>query len=216
MLHLGKRGSGTVTRVGSTPTGDQETRGTSAGCQTSIDCKGQGNGYDKDDPYYHSYNLRNEVCSTSVSSCTIDNVNDSLKKNAAPGSDGVNPVTENKPSTIEFMGIRGGTVYHRVDDENNRIINITQEDHVFYNGIAIRSVVEEGGRIYINTFGEGVNRPQSELLPNRVSWALNYATAGPGFHSLDHNIHLDVLSRSRDGLAVLARERQMMEVGRRR
>lgn len=141
----------------------------------------------------------------------MDAVQDSLEKNAAPGADGITPITNETISEIRMGPISGGFVTHVVDRENHRIINITANQHVFADGFVIRSVVEENGVIYIATYGEGINRPSDYAVLNAVSWAGNYLLARPGFNQQDNNIRTSVLSQTSQGQQILQRERQLRD-----
>ncbi|WP_157982707.1 RHS repeat domain-containing protein [Pseudidiomarina aquimaris] len=197
--------------IGGPGEGGSSGGGTSSGCQTSIDCQGNGNGYDKSDTYYHEYTMFHNICSTDVSSCTVENVYNSLTKNAAPGADGTNAVSADKVTEIQMAGVSGGHVSHIADVDNYRVVNITHDDHIFYNGIVIRSVVQNDGVISIRSYGEGVNRTNWTYMPDRVSWAANYILAKPGFKQQDNNIRRQVLSLSSDGRGVLRREAQFRQ-----
>jgi len=182
--------------------GQSESSGTSSGCQVSIDCQGNGNGYDKSDTYYHAYTFFHKICSTDVSSCTVENVYNSLTKNAA---------LADKATEIQMAGVSGGHVSHIIDSGNSRVVNITADDHIFYNGVVIRSVVQKNGIISIRSYGEGVNRTNWAKMPDRVSWAANYILAEPGFNQQDNNIRRQVLSLSSDGRVILRREEQFRQ-----
>ncbi|MEM5511234.1 SpvB/TcaC N-terminal domain-containing protein [Pseudoalteromonas sp. AS71] len=191
-----------IAKQGST----NQSGGASKGCQTSLDCQGSGNGYDKDDAFYHQYKYKNQICSTSTDGCSVANTQDALERNYAPGADGKTPITSESVSEIRVGPISGGHVNHIVDKENSRIVNITQDDHIFANGIVIRSVVQESGKIYVVTYGEGINRPSNYSVLNGISWAGNYITARPAFNAQDRNIRMNVLSRTQQGKSILIRE----------
>jgi len=154
----------------------------------------------------NSDRIETEICSTSLSGCTKPEVMQVLMRNAAPGSDGVNPVREDKPSEIIVAGISAGKVFHIVDKENNRVINITAPGHVFADGFVIRSVVERDGKISIRSFGEGVNQ-------GSVSRALNIFAGGIAFQSLDRRIRRQTLKKSKEGRKTLFFERLNKTLG---
>lgn len=180
--------------------------GTPAGCRTSVDCGGNGNGYDQKDPLYHRYTVNSGICNDGTPGCTVENVATSVKKNAAPGSDGVTSLKDGDKTAIVFMGVGGGHVTHIVDDKNKRVLNITDSDHVFYNGLVIRSVVKDGGTVYVSSFGEGVNKPNLGWLPNALSKIGNIITAYPGFKLLDGKIQRDILNQSPQGQQILQQQ----------
>jgi RHS repeat-associated protein len=187
-------------------TSTNNTTGTPSGCRTSVDCSGKGNGYDKNDPNYHKYTIDTPICTTGIPGCTVQSVDRSVKKNAAPGSDGVTSLKDGDKTSIVFVGISGGHVTHIVDDANSRVVNITDSDHVFYNGLVIRSVVSQGGVISVSSYGEGVNKPASSWMPDALSKAVNLVTAYPGFKMLDGKIQRDVLKQSSQGQNILQRQ----------
>lgn len=130
----------------------------------------------------------------------------SVKKNAAPGSDGVTSMKDGDKTSIVFVGINGGHVTHIVDDANSRVVNITDSDHVFYNGLIIRSVVSQGGVVSVSSYGEGVNKPASSWMPDALSKVVNLITAYPGFKILDGQIQRDVLKQSPQGQNILQQQ----------
>jgi len=180
--------------------------GTPAGCRTNVDCGGNGNGYDQKDALYHRYTINSGICNDGTPGCTVENVAMSVKKNAAPGSDGVTPLKDGDKTAIVFMGIGGGHVTHIVDDKNKRVLNITDSDHVFYNGLVIRSVVKDAGTVYVSSFGEGVNKPNLGWLPDALSKIGNIITAYPGFKLLDGKIQRDILNQSPQGQQILQQQ----------
>ena len=121
-------------------------------------------------------------------------------RNAAPGNDGVNPVQEDKPSEVFVAGISGGKVFHIVDKENNRVINITGANHIFSDGFVIRSVVERDNKIFIRSFGEGVNQ-------GPISRFINQFVGSGAFKSLDNRIRRQTLNKSKEGRSILFVER---------
>lgn len=144
----------------------------------------------------------------------MQNVNSSVTKNAAPGSDGVTPVKTGDKTGIVFLGVQGGHVTHIVDPANTRVVNITESDHVFHNGIVVRSVVSSGGTVYVLSNGEGVNRPTNNFALNALSKIVNLATAIPGFSIQDRKIQIDVLSQSAQGQLILQQQQnRRLEAG---
>ncbi|CAH9067620.1 hypothetical protein PSECIP111854_04154 [Pseudoalteromonas sp. CIP111854] len=118
-------------------------------------------------------------------------------RNAAPGANGVDPVSGNSPTTLP-LGV--GSVDHEVDTANNRVINITRPGHIFEHGYVIRSVVLRNGKVYIRTYGEGVNN-------NRVKAMLNGVAGRGGFKYLDNRIRHNILNRSEQGKNILFKEK---------
>lgn len=51
---------------------------------------------------------------------------------------------------------------------------MTNDDHIFHNGLVIRSVVSNERMISIRTYGEGVNRMNWTYILHALSCAANY------------------------------------------
>jgi hypothetical protein len=185
-------------------------------CQISIDCSKSGNGFDKSNPNYHSYDKYDPVCSENAASCTVDNTMQGLIRNYAPGADGETAAVSGTETEISFMGLSGGHVVTYVDMLNHRILNFTERDHIFYNGVVIRSVVEGNGLIGIRSFGEGINSPvawpsQHFAIPGFLSNLINQATAGPGWRMMDNRISNYLMTINPADKAWLDAHQQMLE-----
>ncbi len=72
-------------------------------------------------------------------------------KSAIPGYDGSTTVQNGSVQNVPLLG----NVTHLVVDEQMTVVNITQGDHLLYPGKVVRSVVVEGPKIYVNTYGDG-------------------------------------------------------------
>ncbi|WP_369679937.1 RHS repeat domain-containing protein [Pseudoalteromonas sp. A601] len=169
-------------------------------CQTSFNCDGESL-YDQYHDNYHEYGqgkgedgmVESEICSAGLQGCNPTDVGLQSIRNAAPGANGVDPVSNQDPTTLP-LGV--GTVDHEVDIANNRVINITRLGHIFEHGYVIRSVVERNGKVYIRTYGEGINT-------NRTKAVLNDFAGRQGFRYLDNRIRQNILSRSPQGRQIL-------------
>lgn len=143
--------------------------------------------YDYNHPYYHYYQLNNDICSTKQPSCTSDNVFKELKKYPAPGWDGSKSVDNGEVSTIGPYGI-GGKVIHVVDDKNKQVTNVTLPGHIFEQGEVRRTVIEDNGKIKINTVGEGVNTSAEKNWLNIKTYREGVEGFVDGFADLDRSI----------------------------
>ena len=126
----------------------------------------------------HEYQMETEICSTSASQCTTDNVWASVKDNSVPFQDGT--LTDGTVSTIPGIG----SVTTRVDDANYTLVNQTHDDHFFRHGTVTRSLVISESAISVRTVGVGTNT-------GYISWGANYVAA-PYFKGLDMNIKANI------------------------
>jgi RHS repeat-associated protein len=148
--------------------------------------------YDENDPYYHRYEMNNEICSLSET-CSAGAVWGELKKNPAPGWDNSKQVATGDETKIVFAGLNGGTVSHVVDDANMTLYNVTHSDHIFSDGYVSRSVYVRGGSVYVKSIGEGITSSSSFRLggvpfSRALRAGLNIDLYKSGFDSLDNNI----------------------------
>ncbi len=193
---------------------ERSTSGTPAPCRTSVNCSGNGNNYSKYDPMYHRYNIKTGICQVGTPGCNLNNVTKSLKRNAAPGQLPGRTLHSGAKTAIQVGIFSGGHVTHIVQDDIMRVVNVTDSDHIFYNGLVIRSVVQEGGTIYISSFGEGVNHTNWKWMPDPVSKLINLVLAYPGFQALDRNIQREVLGQSEQGQRILEQQQiRRLEAG---
>ena len=170
-----------------------------AACQTSVNCKGVGDQAFSGDGSHH-YDMQNTICSKSTSGCTGSNVFQSNLKNDYPGSDGQTPVKNLGQYAVLYPA---GSITTIVEPQLNRVINWTNDDHIFYKGLVIRSTVETNSTISIRTYGEGINQPKMWWMPNAVSRGLNNMLYRPTWNLMDRRIRTDILSRSPQGQAEL-------------
>jgi hypothetical protein len=124
---------------------------------------------------WHEYGHRTWICGTTEVGCSKETVFDGLLRNAYPGQpEGMIIPDTGAPGTV----IGGNPVWTSVDRENLSITNVTREGHDFCCGYVNRSVVEDGGNIYIDTYGSGSNR--------NIFWAgMNWAAGHVGFTARD-------------------------------
>ncbi len=61
-------------------------------------------------------------------------------------------------SRVSLKGlVPGGQVQTFLDRDSGSVIHHTMDDHLFRHGYLQRQIVEENGKIYVRTFGEGNN-----------------------------------------------------------
>ena len=143
--------------------------------------------YDTNHKYYHYYQLNNDICNIKQPSCTSDNVFQELKRYPAPGWDGSKSVTNGEISTIGPLAI-GGKVIHVVDTKSQQVTNITLPGHIFEQGEVRRKVVEDNGKIKINTVGEGINTSAEKHWLNMKTYREGVNGFVDGFADLDSAI----------------------------
>ena len=105
----------------------------------------------------------------------------------APGWDGYKSVDNGEVSTIGPYGI-GGKVIHVVDDKNKQATNVTLPGHIFEQGEVRRTVIEDNGKIKINTVGEGVNTSAEKNWLNIKTYREGVEGFVDGFADLDRSI----------------------------
>ena len=114
--------------------------------------------YDTTSYWYHSYTVRNTVCSLNNSGCNRANVFKTMLSQAqiiAPDA-GSEPVTNCKISILNIPGPFGeDPIRTSVNQSGYSITNYTREDHALHPGRVTRSIVEENNSIIVITFGEG-------------------------------------------------------------
>jgi hypothetical protein len=105
----------------------------------------------------HEYAYRAPICATSEPGCYAGAVFDGLLRSAYPGQPDGTIVQDGDPGTV--WGIEGGNPIRTiVEPERMSITNITEWEHSFCCGYVTRTVVEDNGWIYIDTYGWGANR----------------------------------------------------------
>jgi len=139
---------------------------------------GDSRNYDPNDPSYHQYPNVSYICSIGGDDgCSVAAVWDGLKLYAAPGQMGP-AYTGNTVFVAAFGLFPLGTIEQDVDDTNMSIVNATKPGNFIDPGYVDRSVVVNGGSIYIYTFGEGTG----------VLSGLNSYFGPAQFRSLDDQI----------------------------
>ena len=114
------------------------------------------------------------ICSTQHSSCTKQSVFDQLRKFPAPGASG-----KCRISTGDNTDVTGlGPVVHEVDQDNFALSNTTLPGHTLHPGTVERQVVERGGTIFVQTYGDGIGS----------FGTLNELGAGTLWGAIDDNI----------------------------
>ncbi len=145
--------------------------------------------YSADRPYYHNYGGEGDgdwaVCTNSQEWCTQQRGLDSLIEGYSyPGQD--EPVWNNKVSEVYFAGASAGYIRTFIEPESFSIFNITEPNHVFYDGYVQRSMVWEGDTLYLRTFGEGNNE-------NFYRWFQNVELWQPGFNQYNEQFRQNMI-----------------------
>ena len=94
-------------------------------------------------------------------------------------------------ATVDWFGIWGGDVRHRVDPSRRTIINRTELDHTFHNGAVQRTLLFTDQGVFVYTHGRG----------NNNDWVGVYDDINetPGFvHSAWEQLNEDVARTYRD------------------
>ncbi|MCY7388344.1 MAG: hypothetical protein LH481_09815 [Burkholderiales bacterium] len=100
---------------------------------------------------YHSYEEFSYICDASKAGCTRQAVFDQLRRFPTPGMPVDGGVITGQVTTFGDWRIS-----HVVDSQNFAVFNIAAPGaHGFAPGFVYRNVQEYGGKIYIQTFGEG-------------------------------------------------------------
>lgn len=120
-------------------------------------------------PNYHRYEFKDALCDLGTQGCSVEAAYDALLRHAVPGgpAPGV-PIENEKVSPASFKKIPGGHVQTFLEPGSRSIINRTMPNHNFHDGFAQRQIVVEDGKIYIRTFGEGINTTGDRALANRI------------------------------------------------
>jgi hypothetical protein len=136
-----------------------------------------GDPVDNTDPFglaSHYYQVTDFICSESQMACTPQNVFNRLRRYPAPFSDPFHSIEPCDKTHIPILG----TVVHGVDPSTDTITNTTLPDHMLYPGEVTRSVIEQGGNIYVQTTGTG---------DGAMAWT-NTVLAAPLWGVVDQNI----------------------------
>jgi hypothetical protein len=115
--------------------------------------------YDTSSPNYHSYRVKNRICSTNVAGCHVWVVFMTMISQVryiTPTED-TSPVKHCMKIDVDIIPGPFGSDYVRtvLDFEKFSVTNYTKKDHLLHPGKVTRTIVERGGAIYVETFGEG-------------------------------------------------------------
>lgn len=133
-------------------------------------------------PIKHEYSGRKYLC-TVGSNCSRSRAEESLRNNAYPGQGRHEPVTVTETNRWVLQSQPIST-----QDFGDCIKNTTRPGHIFHNGYVKRSIVENNGNLYIDTYGSGTNT-------GLFRWTLNMITWQPGFYFYDKNIQNDATGK---------------------
>lgn len=138
--------------------------------------------YSQHHPSYHRYEFRDVLCDLGAQGCSVEAAYEALLRHAVPGglASGV-PIENGQMSPVSFKGvIPGGHIQTFVEPESRSIINRTLPNHPFHNGFVQRQIVVENGKVYVRTFGEGINGTPDKATANRImaKSAFEDSTAG--------------------------------------
>jgi len=110
--------------------------------------------YDSEDSRYHSYGFDKVACSTDLQGCSVDGVFDKILHHPTPFNDYENAISDGQ---VSDLGGAVGSVTHRVNASDHTLYNITNADHILHDGYVRLHVYQSAGKVYIGTFGEGIN-----------------------------------------------------------
>jgi hypothetical protein len=159
--------------------------------------------YSKHYAHYHEYELPPAVlCTLGQEGCSVERAYEALRVHAVPGGPRrEGPVVDGERSPVSFGGLRGGRIRTHVEEETHSIINVTEPDHVFRDGLVQRRIVVEGDKVVLRTFGIGNNS-------SKFMAGANEEVAGVAFAESTDRIRAAVdvegQRRSRDGWYILA------------
>lgn len=115
-------------------------------------------------PGLHGYGVLDQVGDTQ---CDTDEAWEGLLLHAAPGQQSAAV----HGGTVNIPGL--GTVIQEVNYATKTITNITTPDHALYPGTVERSVVTEGGKVFIRTVGVGTGpMAGANVLGSNFLWGL--------------------------------------------
>lgn len=129
-------------------------------------------------PIRHQYSGQSYLCTVGPN-CSRQRAEDSLRNNAYPGQGKNEPLTKD---ISERWVLKTQPIY--TQDLGCSIQNTTRPGHIFHKGYVQRSISEENGRLYVNTYGEGTNQGLARWTLNMLSW-------WPGFYYYNYNIQKD-------------------------
>ena len=135
--------------------------------------------------WYHQYESDWAVCKADQEWCTQQLGLETLVAGYSyPGQD--QPITNGQRSAVSFMGISPGHIYTYVDPGTYSIFNVTDTDHILYNGYVERSLIWKGDTLYLRTYGEGNNR-------GPLSWFTNVTTWAPAFNQTNYQFQQSMI-----------------------
>ena len=127
-------------------------------------------GYGQHRPHYHRFEFRDPLCDLGTPGCSVEAAYDALLRHALPGGDTRGaPIQHEQVSPVSLKGVvPGGRVQTLLDRDSGSVIHHTMDDHLFRHGYLQRQIVEENGKIYVRTFGEGNNVSGDMAAANNV------------------------------------------------
>ncbi len=133
--------------------------------------------YSKLYEHYHEYELRPEVlCTLGEPGCSVERAYEALKIYAVPGGPRrSSPVADGERSSVSLGGFSGGHVLTHIEDGTHSIINVTEPDHRFHDGLVQRRIVVEGDKVVLRTFGIGNNSSDFRAWANEEGASLAFA-----------------------------------------
>jgi RHS repeat-associated protein len=106
------------------------------------------------DQTYHTYVTGYDLICSEGGACNVDNARIAVFATQVPGYNGMTQGGGVYPVTLPYVGYIGDV---RVYDEGLSITNVTELNHVLFSGYITNQIIQQGGSIYVRTFGEGLN-----------------------------------------------------------
>jgi RHS repeat-associated protein len=131
--------------------------------------------FESSDPRYHRFYLKTDI--TSGDQDTAKFVYKTLKHYAAPRTDFSTEVYSGQVSSL----LGNNPVVHILYDDILALVNYTRPEHIFYEGKVVRQVKMSGGRISIESTGDGIGE---HPLLNKIIFKI-------GFKALDMAILIE-------------------------
>ncbi len=159
--------------------------------------------YSKHHANYHEYELPPVVlCKLGEEGCSADRAFEALRTHAVPGGPRRSmPIEDGARNPVSFGGFAGGHIRTYVEAGTHSIINVTENDHVFRDGLVQRRIVVEGDKVVLKTFGIGNNVSEFKATANVLG-------AGPAFQESTDRIRAEMdpagQKRLREGWCILA------------
>jgi hypothetical protein len=142
--------------------------------------------YDPSNPNYHVYGHDNLICDTGYAGCDPGAIQAQVRDGAVfPGQSRPLDVSKIDEVRLGFGLIRTGD-YISHAASGDAYYNITKEGHTFFPGVVRRSVVVEGGRVYIRTIGVGIgdNRVLNFIAGHYFNAMDSYIRSGTGYSAV--------------------------------